>query len=91
MKIEVTYKSKGYNVMPYHEVPKALRSSYEAEEDMLLKDLALARVFESILTDAVDFYDFDKLNNHDQAMVAALWLKKSKEIENIEEEPNVVY
>jgi hypothetical protein len=91
MKIEVTYKTMSYNVKPYHEVPEALRSKYESEEETVLKDLALAKVFKGNLTDPLDWYRFDDLSNFDQIILATIWLKKSKGLENIKEEPNVVY
>jgi hypothetical protein len=91
MKIEVTYKTNSYNVRPYHEVPEALRSKYDSEEDTLLKNLALAKVFKGNLTDPADWYRFDELSNYDQIIIAKMWLKKSKRLEDMKEEPDIVY
>ena len=91
MKIEVTYKSESYNIRPYHEVTEALKAKYESEEDTVLKNLALAKVFKGNLTDPLDWYRFNDLSNYDQIIIAKMWLKKSAGLENIKEEPNVVY
>jgi hypothetical protein len=91
MKIEVTYKTMSYNVRPYHEVTEALRSKYESEEDTVLKNLALAKVFKGNLTDALDWYRFDELSNYDQIIIATMWLKKSEGLGDMKEEPNIVY
>jgi hypothetical protein len=91
IKIEVAHGGKSYNVRPYHEVPEALKLKYESEKDTLLKNLALAKVFKGNLNDPLDWYRFNDLSNWDQIIIATMWLKKSAGLENMKEEPSIVY
>lgn len=91
IKIEVAHGGKSYNVRPYHEVPEALKLKYESEEDTLLKNLALAKVFKGNLNDPIDWYSFDGLEHYEQILLANEWLRKSNAIESMKEEPDIVY
>jgi hypothetical protein len=91
MKIEVLRKGKTYRVRPYYDISPAIKKSYESETDDFLKRLALIKLFKAILTDPLDWYSFDGLEHHEQLSLACDWLIKSNAMENMKEEPNVIY